>query len=44
VVREDGRIEIRPVQLGVLTRKSAQVLAGLNEGERVVAAAGDKLF
>jgi len=35
VLHEDGSIETREVQLGVTSRVSAQVLAGLEPGERV---------
>lgn len=42
VLREDGRIEVRPVQVGVVTRHRVQVLAGVAEGERVFAAASGK--
>ncbi len=42
VLREDGRIEVRPVQVGVVTRSRVQVLAGVTEGERVFAAASAK--
>jgi macrolide-specific efflux system membrane fusion protein len=37
VVGENGNIETRPVKLGLKTRVAAQVLAGLQEGEQVVA-------
>ncbi len=37
VLRDDGRLEVRTVQLGVVTRSRVQVLAGLAEGERVLA-------
>jgi macrolide-specific efflux system membrane fusion protein len=37
VLRDDGRLEVRTVQLGVVTRSRVQVLAGLSEGERVLA-------
>jgi macrolide-specific efflux system membrane fusion protein len=36
VVREDGSLEERPVRIGVLNRVSAEVLSGLEPGERVV--------
>jgi len=37
VVRDDGTIEERPVQVGAVTRVAAQILAGLEPGEKVVA-------
>jgi macrolide-specific efflux system membrane fusion protein len=37
VMDEEGKIENRVVKLGLTTRVSAEVLAGLQEGERVVA-------
>jgi macrolide-specific efflux system membrane fusion protein len=36
VVKADGSIEDRPVQVGVMTRVSAQILSGLEPGEKVV--------
>ncbi|RZS56831.1 efflux RND transporter periplasmic adaptor subunit [Sphaerotilus mobilis] len=40
VLHDDGRLEARTVQLGVVTRSRVQVVAGLAEGERVVTAGG----
>jgi macrolide-specific efflux system membrane fusion protein len=37
VVNADGSLERRPVAIGVMSRVSAQVLAGLNVGDSVVA-------
>ena len=37
VLREDGSLEERPVQVGAMTRVSAQILSGLEPGEQVVA-------
>jgi len=39
IVGADGRLESREVQLGLANRVSAQVLSGLEPGERVAAAA-----
>jgi len=36
VVNPDGSMERRPVAIGVVSRVSAQVLAGLNAGDKVV--------
>ena len=36
VVDADGKIEIRPVILGIQTATDAEVLSGLNEGDQVV--------
>lgn len=36
VVTSDNKIEIRPVQLGLQSASYAEVLSGLNEGDRVV--------
>jgi macrolide-specific efflux system membrane fusion protein len=36
VVKDDGTIEERPVQVGVVSRVSAQIVSGLEPGERVV--------
>lgn len=42
-VLKDGRVEEREVEVGIVTRFSAQVVSGLAEGEAVVVgAAGDK--
>jgi hypothetical protein len=35
-IASDGSIERRPVAIGVMSRVSAQVLAGLNVGDKVV--------
>ena len=37
VVKENGSLERRAVKLGLTTRVAAQVLAGLEQGERVIA-------
>jgi RND family efflux transporter MFP subunit len=36
VVSADGRLEQRPVQVGIETSSDAEIVSGLNEGERVV--------
>lgn len=36
VLHADGRLELRPVRVGIRTRNSVQVLAGLAEGESVI--------
>jgi macrolide-specific efflux system membrane fusion protein len=36
VMKPDGTVEPRPVAIGVMSRVSAQVLAGLKPGEQVV--------
>ena len=36
IVKEDGTIEERTVQVGAMTRVSAQILSGLEPGEKVV--------
>ena len=38
VVASDGKIEERPVKIGIATSVEAQVLSGLKEGEKVVVA------
>jgi HlyD family secretion protein len=40
---ENGRAVARPVRIGARTQTEAQVLAGLEEGERVVAFPGDRV-
>jgi macrolide-specific efflux system membrane fusion protein len=39
VVKDDGSIEERAVQVGVMSRVSAQIVSGLEPGEKVVAGA-----
>lgn len=39
VVRDDGSIEQRDVQVGVMSRVAAQIVSGLEPGEKVVAGA-----
>jgi RND family efflux transporter MFP subunit len=36
VVDENGKIEDRPVTLGLQTENSAEIVSGLNEGEQVI--------
>lgn len=43
VVDDQSKVHIRPVQVGITTETSADILSGLSEGERVVVAGTDRL-
>jgi len=44
VVDEDSRVHLKPVQVGVTTEASADILNGLSDGDRVVVDGTDRLI
>jgi multidrug efflux system membrane fusion protein len=43
IVDEDSRVHLKPVQVGISTETSSQILGGLTDGERVVVDGTDRL-
>lgn len=43
VVDDNSRVHLRPVQVGVITETTSQILSGLSDGERVVVDGTDRL-
>lgn len=43
VVDDDSKVHLKPVQVGVTTDTSADILSGINEGDRVVVDGTDRL-
>lgn len=44
VVDEDSRVHLKPVQVGITTQTSSQILGGLSDGDRVVVDGTDRLI
>jgi len=44
VVDEDSRVHLKPVQVGITTQTSSQILGGLSDGDRVVIDGTDRLI
>jgi multidrug efflux system membrane fusion protein len=44
VVDDDSTVHLRPVQVGIATETSSQILSGLKDGERVVVDGTDRLI
>jgi len=43
-VDEDSRVHLKPVQVGITTQTSSQILGGLSDGDRVVIDGTDRLI
>jgi len=44
IVDDDSRVHLKPVQVGITTEKSSQILSGLSDGDRVVVDGTDRLI
>jgi multidrug efflux system membrane fusion protein len=44
VVDQDSRVHLKPVQVGITTETSADILGGISDGERVVVDGADRLI
>src|SRR5665213_3597705 len=44
IVDEDSRVHLKPVQVGIVTQTSSQILSGLTDGDRVVVDGTDRLI
>ena len=44
VVDRDSRVHLKPVQVGITTETSADILNGISDGDRVVVDGGDRLI
>lgn len=44
IVDDDSRVHLKPVQVGITTEKSSQILGGLADGDRVVVDGTDRLI
>jgi multidrug efflux system membrane fusion protein len=44
VVDEDSKVHLKPVQVGITTQTSSQILGGLSDGDRVVIDGTDRLI
>jgi len=44
IVDDDSKVHLKPVQVGITTEKSSQILSGLSDGDRVVVDGTDRLI